>query len=83
MSPASTVSPSKRALCRIRAFIEGEVHTLATLIDSGSDLNILDETLAHQLGVRTRTLSEPVQANALDGHILGRVRSRVPDTRSS
>lgn len=41
VSPAVTSSPVKRAFCQARLYASGEVHTLATLIDSGSDLNII------------------------------------------
>ena len=40
--------------------------TLATLIDSGSDANIMDSNLAQQLGVGQIPLPAPVSSNALD-----------------
>ena len=47
--------------------------TLATLIDSGSDSNIMDSNLAQQLGVGRIPLPAPVSTNALDGRLLGTV----------
>lgn len=46
MISAIVSSASKRALCQARLFANEEALTLATLLDLGSDLNIMDETLA-------------------------------------
>lgn len=76
MSSTVTLSPTKRAVCQARLSAGGEEHTLAVLIDSGSDINIMDEALVQQLGIRCRPLSNPVPANALDGRLLGHVAQR-------
>lgn len=52
-------------------------HTLATFIDSGADANIMDEELAHQLGIGRVSLSSPLSASALDGYLLGTVTQQT------
>ena len=59
--------------CQVRLLLPQGSQTLATLIDSGSDANIIDNDLALQLGVGRIRLPVPVSANALDGHLLGTV----------
>lgn len=48
-------------------------HTLAALVDSGAEANIMDVELARQLGLGCQHLSPPVPVRALDGHQLGTV----------
>ena len=74
MSPTSLASPRpQRALLQARLLLPDGPHTMATFIDSGADACIIDEELAHQLGLGRVPLPQPVPARALDGHILGNV----------
>ena len=73
VSHTSSSSPSSRSLCQVRLLLPEGSQTLATLIDSGSDANIMDSNLAQQLGVGRIPLPAPVSTNALDGRLLGTV----------
>ena len=67
VSHTSSSSSSPRSLCQVRLLLPEGSQTLATLIDSGSDANIMDSNLAQQLGVGQIPLPAPVSTNALDG----------------
>ncbi|GLD48545.1 glutamate receptor ionotropic, NMDA 3B, partial [Lates japonicus] len=56
-------------------------HTLATFIDSGADVSLINEDLAQQLGIDQLPLSRPVSASVLDGHILGTVTHQTLPVR--
>jgi hypothetical protein len=43
------------------------------LIDSGADENLMDATIAMELGIPTRPLSVPLDTRALDGRSIGEV----------
>ena len=73
VSHSSSSSSSPRSLCQVRLLLPEGSQTLATLIDSGSDANIMDSNLARQLGVGQIPLPAPVSTNALDGRLLGTV----------
>ena len=73
VSHTSKPSSVSRLLCQVRLLLPQGSQTLATLIDSGSDANIIDNDLARQLGVSRIRLPVPVPANALDGRLLGTV----------
>ena len=77
MSHTSKPSPVSCSLCQVRLLPPQGSQTLATLIDSGSDANIIDNDLACQLGVSRIRLSVPVPANALDGRLLGTVTHQM------
>lgn len=74
-------SPVERAICRVRVFVGGQAHTLATLIDSGSDLNFMDEDLVQQLGIQIKTLPDPIRAHVLDGRPLEGIRHQSVPVR--
>ena len=69
----SELIPNGRPLCHARLLLAGKSQALAVFIDSGSDVSIIDEELALQLGIQQVQLPQPVPANALDGHLLGTV----------
>jgi len=69
----SELIPNLRPLCHARLLLTGNSQALAVFIDSGSDVSIIDEELALQLGIQRVRLPQPVPANALDGHLLGTV----------
>ena len=78
VSHISKPSSVSRSLCQVRLLLPQGSQTLATLIDSGSDANIINNDLARQLGVSRIRLPVPVPANALDGRLLGTVHQTVP-----
>ena len=51
----------------------GGAQTLATFIDSGADISLIDEELAVQLGIDQVPLPSLVSASTLDSHLLGAV----------
>lgn len=65
--------PIRNPLLQIRLLLTNTTHTLAALVDSGAEANIMDAELARQLGIGLHHLSPPVPARALDGHPLGTV----------
>lgn len=73
MSHTFKPSPISRPLCQARLLLPQGSQTLPTLIDSGSDVNIIDNNLALQLGMGRIHLPAPVPASALDRHLLGTV----------
>ena len=76
MSRCVNFEQSSRPLLQVRLHCHGQVHTICALIDSGADANLLDVTLAAQLGIERESLEKPIHATALDGHLLGRVTHR-------
>ena len=53
--------------------------SLQVLIDSGADENLVDATIASELGIPTQPLSLPMDARALDGRSIGEATdSTVP-----
>uniref|UniRef100_A0A673AT68 Gypsy retrotransposon integrase-like protein 1 n=1 Tax=Sphaeramia orbicularis TaxID=375764 RepID=A0A673AT68_9TELE len=50
---------------------------LPVLIDSGSDTNLMDEELAKQLHLSLLPVLKPLEARALDNHIICRVTQRT------
>ena len=69
-----SVQPSDRKpLLQVRLLLAHSSHTLAALVDSGAEANIMDVKLAHQLGLESHRLTPSVPARALDGHLLGTV----------
>ncbi|KAJ3595040.1 hypothetical protein NHX12_004345 [Muraenolepis orangiensis] len=56
-------------------------HTMATFIDSGADVNIIDKNLTLQMGIAHVPLPCPVPANALDGHLLGTISQQTTPVR--
>ncbi|KAI3358252.1 hypothetical protein L3Q82_003250 [Scortum barcoo] len=65
--------PPQRPLCHAKLLLHSGSHTLATFIDSGADVSLIDEELALQLGITRIPLSKAISASALDGHLLGTV----------
>ena len=63
----------QRPLCHARLLLADGSHTLATFIDSGSDVSLIDEDLTLQLGINRIPLPAPAPVNALDGHLMGTV----------
>ena len=47
------------------------------LVDSGSDANLMDFSLAKKLGLRLSRLQHPMEACALDGRVICRVTHRT------
>ena len=66
-------STNRKTLIKVCLHLSNTTHTLAALVDSGAEANIMDTELAHQLGLESHHLPSPVPARALDGHILGTV----------
>uniref|UniRef100_A0A8C5EI19 ribonuclease H n=1 Tax=Gouania willdenowi TaxID=441366 RepID=A0A8C5EI19_GOUWI len=77
MSLFSTPSPIKRPHFQARLLLKRGTHTLTTLIDSGSDICLLDENLAQQLEIKSVPLPASVPDNALDGRLLGTITHRT------
>ena len=73
MSQIYEYVPKRRPLCHTRLLLAGGSQTLATFIDSGADVSLIDDELARQLGIDRVPLPQPVPASALDGHLLGTV----------
>lgn len=71
MSHTSKPSFISRPLCQARLLLPQGSQDLATLIDTVSDTNIIDNDLALLLGVSWIRLPVTVPANALDGHLIG------------
>lgn len=69
-------SPKRRSLTG-EFLLHAGSHSVNVLIDSWADGNIIDETLALQLGLCPEKLPSPISASALDGHVLGRVMSKT------
>ncbi|KAG5271174.1 hypothetical protein AALO_G00176750 [Alosa alosa] len=66
-------SISRKPLIQVCLHLSDSTHTLAALVDSGAEANIIDTGLARQLGLESHRLSTPVPARALDGHVIGTV----------
>lgn len=60
-------------LIHAQLYCSGSNHTVSVLIDSGADANLLDITLASQLGIGREALGKPIHGTALDGCLLCRV----------
>ena len=73
MSVTTLPPRTQRLLLQVRLLLPDASHTLASLVDSGADANIIGEDLALQLGLGRVPLPHPVPARALDGHCLGTV----------
>ena len=73
LSRSQNSAPNPRPLFHVQLLLPGGSHTLATFIDSGADVSLIDEELARQLDLRKVPLPHPVPASALDGHLLGTV----------
>ncbi|TWW62375.1 hypothetical protein D4764_04G0010220 [Takifugu flavidus] len=71
--PDSRLQPPARPLFHVRLLLAGGSHTLATFIDSGADVSLIDKELSIQLGMDRVPLPHSVPASALDGHLLGTV----------
>ncbi|KAI9541981.1 hypothetical protein NQZ68_025115 [Dissostichus eleginoides] len=69
----SELIPNVRPLCHARLLLTGKSQALAVFIDSGSDVSIIDEELAQQLGIQ--------QADALSRQFgRGGDTCGIPDT---
>ncbi|KAL2083550.1 hypothetical protein ACEWY4_021323 [Coilia grayii] len=74
LSSTSMSAPrGNRPLLRVALQLPSLSRSLTALIDSGSEANILDITLAQQMGLEFHRLPSPVPARALDGHLLGQI----------
>ena len=51
--------------------------TVGVLLDSGADECLIDATLTRQAGIPLETLETTVSAQALDGHLLGKISHRT------
>ena len=81
VSHTSNLSPDSRPLCQARLLLSEGSHTLAVFIDSGSDINIIDEELARQLNIQWLPLPHPSPACALDGHLVGTLTHQTTPLR--
>ena len=72
-STAPSAPQNQRALFQGQLLLPDGPHTLAIFIDSGADACIISEEVVLQLGLKRVSLSHPVPAKVLDGHILGTV----------
>ena len=68
-----TFEMPSRPLIQAQLCCAGKKNTVAVLIDSGADADLLDITFASQLGVGRELLGTPIHATALDGRLLCRV----------
>jgi len=59
----SELIPNQRPLCHARLLLTGKSQALAVFIDSGSDVSIIDEELARQLGIQQVQLLQPANAS--------------------
>ena len=66
-------SSDRKPLLQVHLRFSDSTHTLAALVDSGAEANIMDIKLARQLGLENHRLTPPIPARALDGHLLGSV----------
>ncbi len=73
MSRTMIFEMPSRPLIQAQLYCSGSNHTVSVLIDSGADANLLDITLASQLGIGQEALRKPIRATALDGRLLCRV----------
>ena len=48
------------------------------LVDSGAEESFIDSALVLQMGIPTEPLDIPLEANALNGHLLARVEHQTP-----
>ena len=62
-----------KPVLHVRLQVPNATHSLSALVDSGSEANIIDTKLAHQLDLDLLPLSMPIPARALDGHEMGLV----------
>ena len=81
VSHTSNLSSHSHPLCQARLLLSEGSHTLAVFIDSGSDINIIDEELARQLNIQQVPLPHPSPAYALDGHLVGTVTHQTAPLR--
>ena len=81
VSHTSNLSPNLRPLCQACLLLSEGSHTLAVFIDSGSDINIIDEELTRQLNIQRVPLPHPSLACALDGHLVGTVTHQTTPLR--
>ena len=81
VSHTSNLSPDSRPLCQARLLLSEGSHTLAVFIDSGSDINIIDEELARQLNIQRVPLPHPSPACALNGQLVGTVTHQTTPLR--
>lgn len=77
MSHSTFVPPGRRPVAQARLVWRNQSHTLATSIDSGSDISIIDEDLARRLRIDLVPLSPSVAARALDGRPLATITHRM------
>ncbi|TWW68257.1 hypothetical protein D4764_19G0000550 [Takifugu flavidus] len=66
LSRTQDSAPCPWPLFHVRLLLAGGSHTLATFIDSGVDVSLIDEELAVQLGIDQVPLPHSVPASALD-----------------
>ena len=50
---------------------------VGALLDSGADECLIDVTLAHQAGIPLEPMDTTLSAQALDGHVLGKITHRI------
>ncbi|TKS65681.1 Methyltransferase-like protein 22 [Collichthys lucidus] len=81
LRPPFAVLTCGRSLCHVYLLLAEGSHTLATFIDSGSDVSLIDEDLAQQLGINRIPLPATVPVKALDGHLLGKVTHQTTPIR--
>lgn len=81
VSPTTELFPKRCPLCHTHLLLAGGSHTLATFIDSGADVTLIDDEVAQQLDSDRVSLPWPVPASALDGHLLGTVTHQMRHVR--
>ena len=54
-----------------------ETLTVGALLDSGADECLIDVTLARQAGIPLESMDTTLSAQALDGHLLGKISHRM------
>lgn len=75
MSRSSVFSTSARTMPTVTFSVGTRSLQEAVLVDSGADVRLMDSDLAKKLAVSTFHLPSAMEATALDGHQLWKVRS--------
>ena len=70
-STITTSASMDRPIINAEFLLLSGSHPVSVLIDSGVNVNIMDEDLALQLGLKLEPLPSPFRPRVLDGHIMG------------
>lgn len=71
MSHSRALHPLQCPFRHAKLLLPSGSQTLATFIDYGVNVNLIDEDLAQQLGINRVPLSKALSTSDLEGHLLG------------